>query len=64
MFDVYLDSRRDLLVLGRGVPIPPGDASGGWRKRKRGATNVSEEIGQAIQRHGYYKRKLRDFRKS
>jgi hypothetical protein len=64
MFDVYLNSRRDLLVVSRGVPIPTADASGGWRKRKRRVASVSEEIGQAIQRHGYYKRKLRDFRKS
>jgi hypothetical protein len=64
MFDVYPNGRRDLLVLRGGVPIPPGDASGGWRKRKSEVTSGSEEIGQAIQRHGYYKRKLRDFRKS
>jgi hypothetical protein len=62
MFDVYLNGRRDLLVVS--VPIPTADASGGWRKRKRWVASVSEEIGQAIQRHGYYKRKLRDFRKS
>jgi hypothetical protein len=52
MFDVYLNGRRDLLVVSRGVSIPTADASGGWRKRKRRVASVSEEIGQAIQVQG------------
>ena len=45
MFDVYLNSRRDLLVVRNGLPIPVTEASGRWRKRKRGRlASVSEEI--------------------
>ena len=43
MFDVYLNDRRDLLVVRKGLPIPPADVSGRWRKKKR-AVSVSEEI--------------------
>jgi hypothetical protein len=64
MFDVYLNGRRDLLVVRRGFPIPPGDASGRWRKRKRRVVSVSEEIRWAVQRQGYYMRKVGDFRKN
>jgi hypothetical protein len=35
MFDVYLNDRRDLLVVRKGLPIPPADVSGRWRKKKR-----------------------------
>ena len=64
MFDVYLSDRRDLLVVRRGFPIPPGDASGRWRKRKRRVASVSEEIRRAVQRQGYYMRKQSDLRKN
>ena len=60
--DVYLNARRDLLVLKKGCPIPPVAAPGSWRKSKKRVVKVSEEIRSAIQAHGYYMRKLRDVR--
>ena len=55
MFDVYLNNRRDLLVVRNGLPIPVAEASRRWRKRKRGKlTSVSEEIRLAVQKQGYY----------
>ena len=57
--DVYLSTRRDLLVVKKGCPIPPVAAPGSWRKRKR-VVKVSEEISSALQMQGYYMRKLRD----
>ncbi len=62
MFDVYLSDRRDLLVVRNGLPIPFPDASSRWRKKKKVAS-VSEDIKLAIQRQGYYMRKLTDFEK-
>jgi hypothetical protein len=56
MFDVYLNDRRDLLVVRKGLPIPAADVSGRWRKKKR-AVSVSEEISRAVQKQGYYMRK-------
>ena len=64
MFDVYLNGRRDLLVVRRGFPIPPSDVSGRWRKGKRRVASVSEEIRRAVQRQGYYIRKVGDLRKN
>ncbi len=64
MFDVYLNNRRDLLVVRKGFPIPAGDASGRWRKRKKKALSVSTEIRLAVQSQGYYLRKLRELKKS
>jgi hypothetical protein len=61
MFDVYLNDKRDLLVV-RKVYNPSPDASGRWRKRKKVAS-VSEDIRLAVQRQGYYMRKLTDFKK-
>jgi hypothetical protein len=60
MFDVYLNNKRDLLVVRNGLPIPL--ASGTWRKKKK-AASVSEDIKLAVQRQGYYMRKLTDFKK-
>jgi hypothetical protein len=60
MFDVYLNTRRNLLVVRNGLPIP--DASGRWRKMKKVAS-VSEDIKLAVQRQGYYMRKLTDIKK-
>ena len=60
MFDVYLNTRRNLLVVRNGLPIP--DASGRWRKMKKVAS-VSDDIKLAVQRQGYYMRKLTDFKK-
>ena len=64
MFDVYLNGKRDLLDVRRGFPVPPSDASGRWRKRKRRVASVSEEIWRAVQRQGYYMQKLSDLRKN
>jgi len=58
--DVYLNARRDLLVLKKGCPIPPVAPLGSWRKSKKRVVKVSEEIRSGIQAHGYYMRKLRD----
>jgi hypothetical protein len=55
MFDVYLNDRRDLLVVRKGLPLPPGK----WRKsNKKRVIKVSDEIRSAVQRQGYYVRKL------
>jgi hypothetical protein len=63
MFDVYLNNRRDLLVVRNGLPIPVTQASRGWRKKKRGKlTSISEEIRGAVQRQGYYMRRLKDLK--
>ncbi|ANW00218.1 hypothetical protein LMTR13_08570 [Bradyrhizobium icense] len=58
--DVYLNTRRDLLVVKKGSPIPPIARPGKWRKSKKRVAKVSEEIRSALQRQGYYMRKLRD----
>ena len=58
MFDVF--TKRNLLVVRNGLPIP--DASGRWRKMKKIA-RVSDDIKLAVQRQGYYMRKLTDFKK-
>ena len=57
LFEVYLNDRRDLLVVEKGTPLPHIDASGTWRKKK-GVLKVSDEIRSAVQRQGYYLRKL------
>ena len=57
--DVYLNTKRDLLVVKSGSPIP-AIAAGGWRKSKKRVAKVSEEISSAVQAHGYYMRKLGD----
>jgi hypothetical protein len=54
MFNVYLNSKRDLLVLKKGSMIPIGAASGTWRKRKSRVSSVSDEIRSAVERQGYY----------
>ena len=61
MFDVYLNTKRDLLVVRNGLPIPLPDARR-WHKKKKVAS-VSEDIKLAVQRQGYYMRKLTDFKK-
>jgi hypothetical protein len=58
MFDVYLNDRRDLLVVRKGLPILPADVSGRWRKKKS-AVSVSQEISLAVQKQGYYMRKTK-----
>jgi len=34
--DVYLNTKRDLLVVKKGYPMPPAAAHGKWRKSKKG----------------------------
>jgi len=53
---------NNLLVVRNGLPIPLPDASGRWHKKKKVAS-VSEDIKLAVQRQGYYLRKLTDFKK-
>jgi hypothetical protein len=62
MWDVYLNDRRDLLVVRKGFPIPAVRASGRWRKRKK-AGSVSEEIRRAVQKEGYYLRTLNEMKR-
>jgi hypothetical protein len=57
LFEVYLNDRRHLLVVEKGTPPPNIGASGKWRKKK-GVLRVSDEIRSAVQRQGYYLRKL------
>jgi hypothetical protein len=63
MFDVYLDDKRGLLVLPKGMPIPVGGTSGRWRKKKA-VVSISEEIRLAVRRDGYYWRRLGEMEKS
>ena len=58
--DVYLNTRRDLLVVKKGCSIPPVAVAGSWRKSRRRVFRVSAEIESAIKTRGYYMRKLRD----
>lgn len=59
MFNVYLNMKRDrLLVIARGQPIPAIDNAGRWRKKKA-TVAVSDEIKCAIRRDGFYWRRLR-----
>jgi hypothetical protein len=58
MFDVYLNEKRDrLLVITRGQPIPVVENAGRWRKKKV-TVAVSDEIKSAIQRDGFFWRRL------
>lgn len=59
MFDVYLNDRRDLLVVRKGLPIPLIDGGAGRWRKKKGAASVSHEIRRAVQKNGYYVRKLK-----
>jgi hypothetical protein len=61
MFDVYLNDRRDLLVVRRGFPISVAGASGRWRKRRK-VVSVSDDIRLAVHSRGYYMRKLKDLK--
>jgi hypothetical protein len=63
MFDVYINDKRHLLVVRKGLPMPLlGDGSGRWRKKKR-AVSVSDEISRAVQKQGYYVRKINRLKK-
>ena len=62
MYQVYLNEKRDrLLVVAKGQPIPVIENSGRWRKKK-GAVAVSDEIKLALQRDGFYWRRLAEHR--
>jgi len=64
MFDVYLNEKRDrLLVVAKGQPIPTIGNSGRWRKKKA-AVAVSDEIKLALQRDGFYWRRRAERRGS
>jgi hypothetical protein len=64
MFEVYLNEKHDrLLVIERGHPVPVIENSGRWRKKK-GAVAVSDEIRLALQRDGFYWRRLAEHRKT
>ena len=58
--DVYLNTKRDLLVVKKGFPMPPIGEQGKWRKSKKRVIKVSDEIRSTLQKQGYYMRKLRD----
>lgn len=58
--DVYLNTRRDLLVVKKGCSIPPLAVAGSWRKIRKRVFKVSAEIESAIKIRGYYMRKLKD----
>jgi hypothetical protein len=65
MFDIYLSNKRDhLLVVPKGGMIPLGGTSARWRKKKRTVVTVSDEIRLAVQREGYYRRRLGEIRKA
>jgi len=57
LFEVYLNDRRDLLVVEKGTPLPHIGASRKWRKKK-GVLKVSDAIRSAVLWQGYYLRKL------
>ena len=60
MFDVYVSDRRDhLLVVEKGQRVPIDQHLGRWHK-KRATIAISEEIRTAVQRNGYYSRRLRE----
>jgi hypothetical protein len=64
MFDVYLNNRRNyLLVVAKGQPIAVHRHLGQWRKKKA-TVAVSDEIKRAVQRDGYYSRRLRRTQRS
>jgi hypothetical protein len=59
MFEVYLSSRRDhLLVITRGDRIPAAVDGLRWQKR-RAAFSVSAEIKAMVEKDGFYARKLK-----
>ncbi|EHR01113.1 hypothetical protein Bra471DRAFT_01801 [Bradyrhizobium sp. WSM471] len=63
MFDVYVNDKRELLVVPRGARLPVIGAIGKWRKKKTRVVSVSHEIRLAVQKDGHYMRKLRDLKK-
>jgi hypothetical protein len=56
--DVYLNNRRDLLIVRKGALIPAAALPGIWRKSNKRVVKVGSEIESAIMTRGYYMRKL------
>ena len=64
MFDVYMNMKRDrLLVVAKGRSVPVIENSGRWRKKRR-AVAVSDKIKSAVQRDGFYWRRLTEHLRS
>ena len=62
--DVYLNAKRQLLIVRSGNPIPAVVALGNWRKiKKKRVARVSKEIRSALEVQGYYIRKLKDMQR-
>ncbi|MGY4177683.1 hypothetical protein ACVIHH_002974 [Bradyrhizobium sp. USDA 4518] len=57
MYDVYLNGRKEILVVARGKDLPP-EVGGSWRMKKRWVRVVSEEIRDDVERRGYHQRSL------
>nr|WP_091966229.1 hypothetical protein [Bradyrhizobium shewense] len=57
MFDIYLNGRRDLLVVPRGFAIP-AEVAGSWKRKKRAVRSVSDVIRLDVQQRGYHRRNL------
>ncbi len=62
LFDVYLNEKRDLIVVSRGAPLPSLGIARKWRKSPRRAIRVSDEIQAAVAEQGYYLRRIGDLR--
>jgi len=56
--DVYLNHRRDLLVVRKGGLIPAAALPGSWRKSNKRVVKVSAEIESAVNAKGFYMRKV------
>lgn len=63
MFDVYVNDKHDVLVIAQGTPLPLVGALGKWRRKKRRVISVSHEIRSAVQKQGFYIRKMSDIRR-
>ena len=63
LFDVYLNEKRELLVVIKGSPMPPFGLANKWRKSKPRVTKVSDEIRATVDRQGYYMRLQSDVTK-
>lgn len=64
MFDVYLNDKRDLLVVTQGSSLPRRGTLGIWRKRKQNVSAVSREIRSAVQEQGHYLRRQNNLKET
>ena len=55
-YDVYVNGRKELLVVPGGTGIPP-NLPGAWRRRKRATRTVSEAIREDVRCRGYHFRR-------